>query len=257
MIRLDKFLADMGLGTRSQVKQYLKRGMVTVNQETEKRPERKVAVGTDTVCFQGSPVVYVEYEYYMLYKPAGCVSAVSDDHYKTVLSYIKEAARKDLFPVGRLDLDTEGLLFITNDGPLCHELLSPSRHVPKTYYVETAGEIPKQAVKLFAEGVEIGDAQPTRPGVLEILCAGAVSRAFLTITEGRYHQVKRMFDAIACPVRYLKRVSFGELKLDESLKPGEYRALTAAEVALLKKEIKHEKEKKNVADITGQKSSHL
>ena len=110
MIRLDKFLADMGIGTRSQVKQYLKRGMVTVNQETEKRPERKVAIETDTVCFQGTPVAYAEYEYYMLYKPAGCVSAVSDGHYKTVLSYIKEASRKDLFPVGRLDLDTEGLL---------------------------------------------------------------------------------------------------------------------------------------------------
>lgn len=234
MIRLDKFLADMGIGTRSQVKQYLKRGMVTVNQETEKRPERKVAIGTDTVCFQGTPVAYTEYEYYMLYKPAGCVSAVSDGHYKTVLSYIKEASRKDLFPVGRLDLDTEGLLLITNDGALCHELLSPAHHVPKTYYVETAGEIPKQAVPLFAEGVSIGDAKPTRPGILEILCTGPVSRAFLTITEGRYHQVKRMFDSIGCPVSYLKRVSFGELQLDESLKPGEYRALTAAEVSSLK-----------------------
>lgn len=236
MIRLDKFLADMGIGTRSQVKQYLKRGMVTVNQETEKRPERKIGVETDTVCFQGNPVVYTEYAYYMLYKPAGCVSAVSDDNYKTVLSYLKEAARKDLFPVGRLDLDTEGLLLITNDGPLCHELLSPARHVPKTYYVETAGEIPKHAKELFAAGVEIGDEKPTRPGKLEILSSGAVSRAFLTITEGRYHQVKRMFDSIGCPVTYLKRVSFGALTLDENLQPGEYRALTDREIALLKRE---------------------
>lgn len=238
MIRLDKFLADMGIGTRSQVKQYLKRGAVTVNQETEKRPERKISIETDQVCFQGTPVTYVRYEYYMLYKPKGCVSAVSDDHYKTVLSYIKEASRKDLFPVGRLDLDTEGLLLITNDGPLCHELLSPARHVPKTYYVETAGEIPKQAKEWFAAGVDIGEEKPTRPGVLEILSAGEASRARLTITEGRYHQVKRMFDSIGCPVTYLKRISFGELKLDETLKPGEYRALTEREIGLLKREPK-------------------
>lgn len=255
MIRLDKYLADMGIGTRSEVKQYLKKGLVTVNGTPEKRPERKICEGTDIVAFQGKTISYAEYEYYMFYKPAGCVSAVRDNRHKTVLDYLKGAARKDLFPVGRLDIDTEGLLLITNDGPLCHELLSPTKHVPKTYYARVKGQVTKEDIRKFRQGVDIGDETLTAPAELEILTvsetpgtltASPESEAFtaspesgtseilLTITEGRFHQVKRMFEAVGKQVVYLKRLSMGSLTLDENLSPGEYRSLTEQELLLLK-----------------------
>lgn len=232
MIRLDKFLAEMGVGTRSQVKQYLKKNLAAVNGKTECRPERKIDPQTDTVSFAGQTIVYAAFEYYMLYKPAGCVSAVSDDRYPTVLDYI-QSVRSDLFPVGRLDLDTEGLLLITNDGALSHRLLSPAHHVPKTYYVKTAGRIAQTDVERCRQGLDIGDAKNTRPARLEILAAGEESELLLTVIEGRYHQVKRMCEALGHPVLYLKRVSFGPLSLDESLRPGQYRALTQEEVKAL------------------------
>ena len=245
----------MGIGTRSEVKQYLKKGLVTVNGTPEKRPERKICEGIDIVSFQGKTISYAEYEYYMFYKPAGCVSAVRDNRHKTVLDYLKGAARKDLFPVGRLDIDTEGLLLITNDGPLCHELLSPTKHVPKTYYARVKGQVTKEDIRKFRQGVDIGDETLTAPAELEILTvsetpgtltASPESEAFtaspesgtseilLTITEGRFHQVKRMFEAVGKQVVYLKRLSMGSLTLDENLSPGEYRSLTEQELLLLK-----------------------
>lgn len=235
MIRLDKYLADAGIGTRSQVKQYLKKGMVTVNGEVEQQPKQKVTPGADLILFQGKEVSYSEYEYYMLNKPAGCVSATKDLEYKTVLDYI-DSLRDDLFPVGRLDRDTEGLLLITNDGALSHRLLSPVYHVPKTYYIKVSGCVPKEAIERCRLGLDIGDDAPTKPAFLEILSAGEVSELLLTITEGRYHQVKRMCHVLGHPVEYLKRVSFGPLTLDASLALGQYRPLTPEEITQLKDE---------------------
>lgn len=230
MIRLDKYLADMGIGTRSEVKQYLKKGLVTVNGSPEKYPDRKIDPLKAAVCFRGEPVAYAAHEYYMFYKPAGCVTATTDPVHKTVLDYFEGVSHRELFPVGRLDIDTEGLLLLTDDGPLCHQLLAPGRHVEKTYFARVEGELNQDKIPLFAQGLDIGDEKLTRPAKLEILKTGECSEILLTITEGRFHQVKRMFEAVGSKVLYLKRVSMGGVVLDETLKPGEYRALKEDEL---------------------------
>lgn len=240
-MRLDKYLADMGVGTRSEVKQYIRKKKVLVNGVLSEGPQQKVEPGKDQIVFQGREIVYLQYEYFMFHKPGGCVSAVTDQRYRTVMDYIKEKNRKDLFPVGRLDLDTEGLLLITNDGALSHNLLAPGRHIPKTYFARVSGEVTEEDVRLFAEGVDIGEKKLTQPAYLRLLSSvnaageeGHLSEIELTITEGKYHQVKRMFEAVGKQVLYLKRISMGNLKLDESLPPGTYRRLTEAELDLLK-----------------------
>ena len=233
MIRLDKYLADMGEGTRQEVKKQIRRGSVTVNGETVRSPERKVGE-EDQVCLDGRQVSYAKMEYFMLNKPAGVVSATEDRRDRTVLDLIADRKRKDLFPVGRLDKDTEGLLLITNDGELSHRLLSPRRHVDKTYYVEVKGCATEVTKRAFLEGVDIGTVEEplvTMPADLEIL-----SRVRLTIREGKFHQVKRMFQAQDMEVLYLKRESMGPLRLDESLAPGEYRPLAEEEIKRLKEE---------------------
>ena len=233
-MRLDKYMADAGIGSRSQVKQYLKKGLVTVNGIPQKKPEQKITEH-DVVCFRGKQIAYEKYVYYMLHKPAGCVSATKDERQKTVLSYLTDADRNDLFPVGRLDADAEGLLLITNDGPLCHTLLSPVKHVEKTYFVRVRGCVSLELAKIFENGIDIGDEKPTLPAGLQLLKAGKEdSELLITVTEGRFHQVKRMCAAVGHPVLYLKRLSMGPLHLDETLKAGEYRALTPEEVASLK-----------------------
>lgn len=234
MIRLDKYLADMGVGTRSQVKQFIKKGQIQVNGEIQKRPETKLDIAKDKVSFQGEEISYQEYVYYILHKPAGYVSAVKDNLYPTVLSLIDNPQGFQLFPVGRLDLDTEGLLLITNDGTLAHELLSPKKHVEKTYYARIDGKITEEDQRRFAAGLDIGDEKDTLPAKLEILKSGEESEITVTITEGRYHQVKRMFEAVGKKVTYLKRLQMGSLKLEETLEPGTYRALTEEEIRLLK-----------------------
>ena len=177
------------------------------------------------------------FEYYLFHKPAGCVSATQDNMHRTVMDYLSDTARGDLFPVGRLDLDTEGLLLITNDGALAHALLSPSRHVAKTYYARVQGVVDETDVNLFKNGVDIGEEKPVRPADLVILgCKADVSEITLTITEGKFHQVKRMFEAVGKKVLYLKRISMGPLVLPEDLAPGAYRKLTAEELAALKNE---------------------
>lgn len=234
-IRLDKYLADMGIGTRSEVKALLKKGQITVNGTSVKQPELKISPGEDKVCYSGESVSYTEYEYYMLHKPSGCVSATEDKRHKTVMEYI-ESARKDLFPVGRLDIDTEGLLLLTNDGDLAHRLLSPKHLVPKTYYARIHGLVTEEDCKSFAEGLDIGEEEPTRPATLRIQKAAEISEITVTITEGKFHQVKRMFEAVGKQVVYLKRLSMGSLTLDESLAPGKYRKLTKEEIAELKEQ---------------------
>lgn len=234
-IRLDKYLADMGVGTRSEVKRYIQKGLVTVGDAVVKKPETKIDTDTDTVSCMGTIVGYAETEYYMLNKPAGVVSATSDSKDKTVLDLIDSKMRKDLFPVGRLDKDTEGLLLITNDGALSHQLLSPKKHVDKVYYARIDGTVTEEDVKQFAEGIDIGEKAITKPGDLHILKSAEISEIELTIREGKFHQVKRMFEAVDKPVLYLKRIRMGSLVLDENLELGDYRALTEAELGELKK----------------------
>lgn len=233
MIRLDKYLADMGLGTRTEVKKLIRQGKVTVDSIIEKSPERKIDTALQSVCCMGKEVSYKTYEYYMLNKPDGVVSATTDKHNKTVIELISEKKRKDLFPVGRLDKDTEGLLLITNDGELAHRLLSPKNHVDKVYYAKVRGIVDGTDQKIFAEGMPIGNGDTALPSKLEILYSGEISEIKLTIQEGKFHQVKRMFHAVGKEVMYLKRLSMGTLLLDESLKSGEYRALTKEELKQL------------------------
>ena len=235
LLRLDKYLADMGIGTRTEVKQYIRKGQVLVNDEVIKKPEFKVSSEEDEVVCAGQVVGYSEYEYIMLNKPQGVVSATEDNRDKTVIDLITDCDRKDLFPVGRLDKDTEGLLLLTNDGKLAHELLAPKKHVPKTYFVRVDGLVTEEDVKLFSEGFQVDAELLAKPAVLEILKADAQSEVNLTITEGKFHQVKRMFQAVDKPVLYLKRIQMGELKLDPTLALGEYRPLTEDELKLLGK----------------------
>lgn len=280
-IRLDKYLADMQTGTRSEVKKYIRKGLVKVDSEVVKKPEQKVDTEHSEVLVEGRRITYQSIEYYMLNKPQGVVSATVDSNYQTVVDLIVEKNRTDLFPVGRLDIDTEGLLLITNDGVLCHNLLAPGKHVDKCYYVIAAGEVTQEDVMTCRDGVEIGTMkQPerTRPAELTIEkitiisqlpkrvrkivsqnmekdCRGGlirrddkigangktvleqtVSEVYLTVQEGKFHQVKRMFERLGKPVLYLKRVSMGGLILDDNLEPGEYRALTGEELEKLRSE---------------------
>lgn len=234
-LRIDKYLADMGIGTRSEVKQYIRKKQVQINGSIVTKSEQKVNPETDIIIFQGQKVGYVEMEYYMLYKPQNCVSATTDTTHKTVLDYIHTKKRKDLFPVGRLDIDTEGLLLITNDGKLAHELLSPKKHVDKTYYAKIEGKVTKEDVAYFQHGLDIGEKELTKPAVLHVITSDDISEIEVTITEGKYHQVKRMFEAVGKKVIYLKRLSMGALQLDETLQPGEYRELTQEEREVLLK----------------------
>lgn len=232
-IRLDKYLADMQIGTRSLVKDYIRNGRISVNNKIVMSPNVKVNTESDTILFDGHTISYEEYEYYMLNKPAGVLSATRDKHAETVLDLIEDKMRKDLFPVGRLDKDTEGLLLITNDGALTHDLLSPKKHVDKTYYARINGQVLPSHITAFEEGIYIEETIKTLPAKLRILKSGAESEVELTIHEGKFHQVKRMFEKIGTEVTYLKRLSMGTLVLDEDLKPGEYRKLTTTEITNL------------------------
>lgn len=233
LVRIDKYLADMGIGTRSEVKNYIKKGSVTINDLTIKKSDVKVMIGQDLVKFNGENIEYMQFVYYMLNKPAGVVSAVRDNLNKTVVEIITDAVKKDIFPVGRLDIDTEGLLLITNDGELAHRLLSPAKHIDKTYYVQTDKPITKDMIKIFQEGIDIGEKNKTLPAKIDLIDDNN-NTAYVTIHEGKFHQIKRMFKAVGCEVRYLKRISMGILKLDEKLEIGNYRPLTQQELEKLK-----------------------
>ena len=235
MIRLDKYLADMGCGTRQEVKKFIRSGQVSVDGIVVKKPETKVEQTVQEVFLNGEKVGYESFEYYMLNKPAGVISATEDQSCQTVVDLIKDKKRKDLFPVGRLDKDTEGLLLITNDGALAHRLLSPKKHVDKCYFARICGKVTEEDVRSFEKGVNIGSQeQPeiTMPGKLEIITSDDISKIRLTIQEGKFHQVKRMFQAVG-KVIYLKRLRMGTLILDENLGIGEYRPLTKEELEKL------------------------
>lgn len=231
IVRLDKYLADSGIGTRSEVKKLIRKGVISVNGEIITSSEYKIRSEEDQIVCQGQRICRKDSVYYLLNKPAGYISATDDPTQQTVLSLIHDPTHRDLFPVGRLDKDTEGLLLITNDGSLAHALLSPKRHVNKLYYVETDHDIPKEAVALFKQGVDIGDDTLTRPAELHIL---APTQAEIIIQEGRFHQIKRMFHILGCEVTYLKRLRMGSLTLPEELAPGQYRPLTETELQELR-----------------------
>ena len=233
-MRLDKLLANMGYGTRKEIKKLLKTGIVTVNGQVEKDGKRQVDPQKDLIRFQGTKVLWRPYLYIMLNKPQGVVSARVDPVYPTVLDLLDpEYLHYDLFPVGRLDKDTEGLLLLTNDGQLSHRLLSPKRHVPKVYEVHLDAPLTEKEVHLLESGVVLDDGYLTKPAQVKVMDPASPLKVELTIVEGKFHQVKRMFKAVGRHVLYLKRLKMGPLTLDESLNPGEYRELTEEEIELL------------------------
>lgn len=231
-MRLDKFLSNAGVGSRSQVKNFIKKGRVSVNDVKARSGDDVIDENTDVIVCQGKRVSLSKYRYFMLHKPAGVVSATEDNIDRTVLDCLSKADARDMFPVGRLDKDTTGLLLLTNDGELSHNLLSPRKHVDKTYYVTCEAKVTEAQLETLRKGVDIGDDKITLPALAR---AGLQqNELYLTIREGRFHQVKRMLQAVGNKVISLKRLSMGSLKLDESLKPGEYRALTVEELKDLK-----------------------
>ncbi|XRD24354.1 pseudouridine synthase [Lysinibacillus fusiformis] len=233
-MRLDKLLANMGYGSRKEVKQLLKQKAVTVDGASVKDAAMHVDPEQQNVSVYGERVVYTEFVYFMMNKPPGVISATEDLRDETVIDLLEPLDQHfQPFPVGRLDKDTEGLLVLTNDGILAHNLLSPKKHVPKVYYAHIEGVVTEEDVEKFAEGVELDDGYMTKPGKLVILKSASQSEIELTIQEGKFHQVKRMFESVGKRVTYLKRISMGNLKLDDDLALGEYRELTAEELNCL------------------------
>ena len=233
-MRLDKLLANMGYGSRKEVKVLLKQKAVTVDGEVVKDSALHVDPEKQNVSVFGERVEYIEFIYVMMNKPPGVISATEDKYDPTVIDlldpYVQNFAP---FPVGRLDKDTEGLLLITNDGNLAHNLLSPKKHVPKWYYAKIDGIVTEADVEAFAQGVTLDDGYHTKPGELKIVVSGEESEIELMIQEGKFHQVKRMFEAVGKKVTYLKRLSMGPLQLDEQLALGDYRELTQQELTSL------------------------
>ncbi|WP_445612921.1 pseudouridine synthase [Geobacillus sp. YF-1] len=244
-LRIDKLLAHMGYGTRKEVKKLLKSGAVKVDGAPVHDAKTKVRPEEQTVTVWGEPVEYKPYIYLLMNKPPGVVSATEDPVEETVIDLLEDEDRRFApFPVGRLDKDTEGLLLLTNDGALAHQLLSPKKHVPKTYVAIIDGEVTEDDVKAFRRGVVLDDGYETKPAELVVLRSGLRSDVELTITEGKFHQVKRMFRAVGKRVVYLKRVRMGPLFLDPDLAVGEYRELTEEEIEQLKQYRPNSDEKK-------------
>lgn len=234
-MRLDKLIANSGFGTRTEVKKLIKRGLVSVNGKPAKSGNDQVSPDKDEVTVNGILLDYREFVYLMMNKPPGYISATEDNRQSTVLDLIDPSyLHLDLFPMGRLDKDTEGLLILTNDGKLAHQVLSPKKHVDKTYYVEVEGCLDEEDVQSFAEGLDLGDFT-SMPAKLTILESDKTSQAVVVIKEGKFHQVKRMFKAVGKEVLYLKRIQMGQLTLDSSLDLGTYRELTEEELELLQK----------------------
>lgn len=234
-MRIDKFLSAAGFGSRTEIKKLIKSGAVSVDGRESVRAEDKIDPETDIIRVGGETVYYREFIYLMMNKPAGCVSATFDSRYPTVLDYVpEEYLHFEPFPAGRLDIDTEGLVLLTNDGQLAHNILSPKKHVPKTYYAKISGAVNEEDIAVFSEGIIIDGGIKTKPAKLEIISSGEISEINLTITEGKFHQVKRMFEAAGKSVIYLKRIKMGGLYLDESLEKGAVRELSEEELNMLK-----------------------
>lgn len=233
-MRVDKLLSNVGVASRAELKKYCKQGIISVNGKVINNPGIQVDSENDEVIFNGEKIVYREFIYIMLNKPDGYISATFDKHDPIVLDLIDSSYLVfEPFPVGRLDKDTEGLLVLTNDGQLSHRVLSPKKHVPKTYYAKIQGKVTEEDILAFEKGVILDDGYETMPSQLKILKSDDISEIELIIHEGKFHQVKRMFESVDKKVVYLKRISMGKLKLDESLELGEYRELTEEEVKLI------------------------
>lgn len=254
-MRLDKYLSLAQIGTRKKVKEYIYQGEVSVDGTTIQTPAYEVDSQKDHVCYKNNPVTDIRQVCYMFYKPQGCITAKCDELHRTVFDYFRDLDTTGLFPVGRLDMDTEGLLLITNDGDLSNRLMAPEHHVEKTYYFWVFGKLSEEAVSRIEAGMEIDSGVCTSPARIQILKSGTyfefeeelrrdgcevvkknlhrhlVTSGFLTIKEGMKHQVKRMMKAVGCHVIYLKRVSIGNLQLDEHMEKGSYRLLRDEELA--------------------------
>ena len=234
-MRLDKLLSNMGYGTRKDIKKFAKDGIILVDGQTVKDSSQHVDPDIHQIEFDGELVEYREFVYLMMNKPQGVISATEDVVERTVVDLLDtKYHRFQVFPVGRLDKDTEGLLVLTNDGKMAHELLSPRRHVPKTYYAEIKGIVTDEDVVNFQQGVTLDDGYKTLPSELVIRNSGPESKIELTIYEGKFHQVKRMFLAVGKKVTFLKRINMGKLPLDSALALGEFRELTSEELDLLR-----------------------
>jgi len=232
-MRLDKFLVACAVGSRTEVKNFLKSGRVTVNGKKEKSAKLQIDEETDEICFDGQKLDYEEFVYYMMNKPKGVISATEDPNHKTVLDLLDDYARaKEVFPVGRLDIDTHGLLLLTNDGKLAHALLSPKRHVDKIYLARINGVMTDADVETFAQGVPLKDftCQPAKLELVSVDTEKEESLVRVTIAEGKFHQVKRMVAYCGKEVVDLQRLTMGTLTLDEDLKRGEWRRLSKEEL---------------------------
>ena len=243
-MRLDKLVAELTGMTRSQARDVIVKGRVCVNGEVKKTTAEQVKEESDVLTLDGKMLTFQKFVYYMLNKPAGTVSATQDKADKTVLSLLsaEDKKRRNLFPVGRLDKDTEGLLLLTDDGMLSHQLISPKKHADKLYFAKLAREITEEDIAVFASGMKVDEELTAMPAVLRRLSAGELAgflpdggfAAAVTLQEGKFHQVKRMFAATGNEVLYLKRMAMGGVYLDEMLAPGEYRALTEEELQRLR-----------------------
>ena len=235
MERLDKIISATGKKSRREVREMVRQGRVLVDGKPAPAADMKVDPQTAVILLDGEPLGYEKFTYVMLNKPAGVLTATEDRRQETVLDLLAPEYRKiGLFPVGRLDKDTEGLLLLTDDGALAHDLLAPKRHVDKVYFVRTDGALDDADCKAFEQGITLGDGLECLPAKLEILKSNAQSEALITIHEGKFHQIKRMLASRGKPVVYLKRLSMGSLTLDEGLSKGEYRLLTAEEIKNLR-----------------------
>lgn len=236
-MRIEKFLSNMGEGSRREVKNLFRNKAVTVNGQLVKDPSIQIDETKDSICVHGREIAYEPFIYIMLNKPAGVVSATKDNKETTVLELLDEVRKEELFPVGRLDKDTEGLLILTNDGPLAHELLSPKKHVPKKYYAQIDGYVDESTVEAMSKGITLDDGYVCLSANLKILVAHQEqmkSEIEIELFEGKFHQVKRMFESLDMRVAYLKRFQMGQVALDETLTCGEYRRLTEDEIERLK-----------------------
>ena len=233
-MRLDKFLKECNVCSRSESKQVLKKGLVKVNGSVVKDASIKIDENKDVITYNDEVLKYEEFIYVMLNKPAGVVSATEDTRDTTVVDLVKEYAHKDLFPFGRLDKDSVGLVILSNDGKLAHELLSPKKHVSKVYYLKIKGKLDNSDIEAFKNGITLEDGYLTIEGKLEIIKSDEISECYATISEGKFHQLKRMFIALNKEVVFLKRIKFKDIELDESLNEGEYRLLSEEEINSLK-----------------------
>lgn len=235
MERLDKVLANSGIGSRKDVKILIRQGLVVVDGEEIKNPGFQVDPKNSTIMIGGEKLNYKKYIYIMMNKPKGVISATYDGKHKTVVNLLtEEYANIELFPAGRLDIDTEGFILLTNDGDFAHEILSPKKHVPKTYYAKIHGKVTERDIERFKEGITLDDGCKCLPADLEILRSGDTSEISLIIYEGKFHQVKRMFETVEKRVEYLKRIAMGGLMLDEALKPGQFKEITEQELNQIK-----------------------